>query len=226
MLRSARCRPERKLHCNPFFSNNVFPTTETRSEASQAFADNVAKAEIYTKATEIYANDYRTFNNLGMALYAQGKCDEAGRCFAKALELAPECPNVNYNNGLIALCKKDIAKAEEFFGKAGGVGKDLDYANGAIAILKGNYKKAAELFGAATTNNAALANILNKNNGAARKALENVATPNAVTAYLQAILAARTNNAADYEKYVAEAAKCEKLAERAKTDVEFVNVRK
>ena len=194
--------------------------------AATLVADNAAKAEIYTKATEIYANDYRTFNNLGMALYAQGKCEEAARCFAKALELAPNCPNVNYNNGLIALCKKDIAKAEEFFGKAGGVGKDLDYANGAIAILKGNYKKAAELFGAAATNNAALANILNKNNGAARKALENVANPNAVTAYLKAILAARTNNATEYETNIAEASKCAKLAERAKTDVEFVNVRK
>ena len=194
--------------------------------AATLVADNAAKAEIYTKATEIYPNDYRTFNNLGMVLYAQGKCEEAGRCFAKALELAPECPNVNYNNGLIALCKKDIAKAEEFFGKAGGVGKDLDYANGAIAILKGNYKKAAELFGAAATNNAALANILNKNNGAARKALENIANPNAITAYLKAIVAARTNNAAEYEANITEASKCAKLAERAKTDVEFVNVRK
>ncbi len=194
--------------------------------AATLVADNAAKAEIYTKATEIYANDYRSFNNLGMVLYAQGKCEEAARCFAKALEMAPNCPNVNYNNGLIALCKKDIAKAEEFFGKAGGVGKDLDYANGAIAILKGNYKKAAELFGAAATNNAALANILNKNNGAARKALENVANPNAITAYLKAIVAARTNNAAEYEANIAEASKCAKLAERAKTDVEFVSVRK
>ena len=194
--------------------------------AATLVADNAAKAEIYTKATEIYANDYRSFNNLGMVLYAQGKVDEAARCFAKALELAPNCPNVNYNNGLVALAKYDIAKAEEFFGKAGGVGKDLDYANGAIAILKGNYKKAADLFGGAATNNAALANILNKNNGAARKALENVANPNAMTAYLKAIVAARTNNAAEYEANIAEASKCAKLAERAKTDVEFVSVRK
>jgi hypothetical protein len=43
---------------------------------------------------------------------------------------------------------------------------------------------------------------------------------------LKAILAARTNNAAEYEKNIEEAAKCAKLAERAKTDVEFVNVRK
>ncbi len=194
--------------------------------AATLVADNAAKAEIYTKATEIYANDYRSFNNLGMALYAQGKLDEAARCFAKALELAPNCPNVNYNNGLVALAKKDITKAEEFFGKAGGVGKDLDYANGAIAILKGNYKKAADLFGGAATNNAALANILNKNNGAARKALENVANPNALTAYLKAIVAARTNNTAEYQVNIAEASKCAKLAERAKTDVEFANVRK
>ena len=194
--------------------------------AATLVADNAAKAEIYTKATEIYANDYRSFNNLGMVLYAQGKVDEAARCFAKALELAPNCPNVNYNNGLVALAKYDIAKAEEFFGKAGGVGQDLDYANGAIAILKGNYKKAVDLFGGAATNNAALANILNKNNGAARKALENVANPNAMTAYLKAIVAARTNNAAEYEANIAEASKCAKLAERAKTDVEFASVRK
>ena len=194
--------------------------------AATLVVDNAAKAEIYTKATEIYPNDYRSFNNLGMALYAQGKVDEAARCFTKALEMAPNCPNVNYNNGLIALSKNDVTKAEEFFGKAGGVGKDLDYANGAIAILKGNYKKAAELFGAAATNNAALANILNKNNSAARKALENVANPNAITAYLKAIVAARTNNAAEYEANIAEASKCAKLAERAKTDVEFVSVRK
>ena len=188
--------------------------------------NNDEKVAIYTKATEIYANDYRSFNNLGMVLYNQGKIEEAARCFEKALELAPNCPYVNYNNGLIALAKKDIAKTEEYFGKAGGVGKDLDYANGAIAILKGNYKKAADLFGSAATNNAALAHILNKNNGAARKALENIANPNAVTAYLKAIVAARTNNAAEYEANIVEASKCAKLAERAKTDIEFVNVRK
>ena len=82
------------------------------------------------------------------------------------------------------------------------------------------------MFGAAATNYAALANILNKNNGAARKAFENVVNPNAVTAYLKAIVAARTYNTADYEANIAEASKCANLAGRAKTDVEIVSVRK
>lgn len=184
-----------------------------------------AKAAIYTKATELYSNDARSFNNLGMVRYEQGKIADAGRAFAKALKMAPKCPAINYNNGLIALANGDMAKAEEFFGNAGGVGAGLDYANGVIAIMKGNYKKAAELFGNFASNNAALANLLNNNNGAARKALDNVENPNATTAYLKAVLAARTNNKKDFDAAKAELEKCAVLKERADKDVEFANMK-
>lgn len=187
--------------------------------------DMAAKLAIYTKATELYASDVRSFNNMGMVLYEQGKVEEAGRAFAKALQMTPNCPVVNFNNGLIALAKNDIAKAEEYFGKAGGVGESLNYANGAIAITKGNYKKAAELYGNSASNNAALANILNKNNGAARKALDNVKAPNATTAYLKAVLAARTNNSDDYKANIAEVEKDAELKARAAKDVEFANMK-
>lgn len=187
--------------------------------------DLEAKAAIYTKATELYSSDARCFNNLGMVRYEQGKVEEAGRAFAKALQMAPKCPAINYNNGLIALANGDIAKAEEFFGNAGGVGSSLNYANGVIAIMKGNYKKAAELYGNSASNNAALANILNNNNGAARKALQNVENPNATTAYLKAVLAARTNNAKEFEAAKADFEKCPALKERATKDVEFTNMK-
>ncbi len=182
------------------------------------------KANIYAKATELYPNDYRTYNNLGMVQYELGKLNEASRAFAKALELAPENAAVNYNNGLIALANNQIDRAKELFGKAGGVGKGLNYANGVIAILEGNYKKAADLFGNATTNNAALANILNENNGAARKALDNNEKANATTSYLKAILAARTNNVEELVKNLSAAIKANPdYKVKALKDVEFIN---
>lgn len=193
--------------------------------AATLVKDMSAKQAVYTKATELYSSDSRCFNNLGMVLYEQGKVEEAGRAFAKALNIAPKCPAINFNNGLIALAKGDIAKAEEFFGNAGGVGESLNFANGAIEITKGNYKKAAELYGNNASNNAALANILNKNNGAARKALDNVEAPNATTAYLKAVLAARTNNTKEYKENIAEVEKDAQLKDRAAKDVEFANMK-
>ena len=184
-----------------------------------------AKEAIYTKATELFAKDARTFNNLGMVQYEQGKVDAAARAFAKALTLDANNAAINYNNGLIALAQGNVEKAEEFFGKAGGVGEGLNLANGAIAITKGDYKKAAELYGNTASNNAALANILNKNNGAARKALDNVATPNATTSYLKAVVAARTNNKDEYNTAIVEAQKDATLNARSQKDIEFENMK-
>ena len=183
------------------------------------------KAEIYTKVTEIYPNEARGFNNLGMVRYEQGNVEEAGRCFAKALELAPKCPAINYNNGIIELANGNTSKAEEFFGNAGGVGKGLDYANGVLAIQKAQYKKAVDLYADSKSNNAALANILNKNNTAARNILDNIANPNATTYYLKAIVSARTNDAKGVVDNLKKA--IEGNAEyktKAASDVEFISL--
>jgi len=184
------------------------------------------KQAIYAKATEQFPNSVRAFNNLGYAYYEQGKYAEAQRCFDKALQMDANNAAINYNMGLIMLTNKNIDKAEEYFGKAGGVGKSLNQAQGVIAILKGNYKKAAQLFGNDATNNAALAHILNNDNAAARRALDNNQNPNATTYYLRAVLAARTNNKAEYESNLAQASKLDaKYATRGANDVEFNNVR-
>jgi tetratricopeptide (TPR) repeat protein len=152
------------------------------------------KAEIYLLATENYPEDYRGFNNLASVKYELGQVDEAERCAAKALELNAKCVNANFNAGLVALAKGDDAKAEEYFGNAGGVGAALDCANGVLAIKKADYKKAVSLFGDAKINNAALAKILTKDYTGARTVLESVENPNATTSYLLAVVGARTND--------------------------------
>lgn len=184
------------------------------------------KQTIYAKATEQFPNSVRAFNNLGYAYYEQGKYAEAQRCFEKAISMDASNSAINYNMGLIMLTNNNVDKAEEYFGKAAGVGKSLNQAQGVIAILKGNYKKAAQLFGNDATNNAALAHILNNDNAAARRALDNNQNPNATTYYLRAVLAARTNNKAEYESNLAQASRLDsKYATRGENDVEFNNVR-
>jgi len=184
------------------------------------------KQAIYAKATEQFPNSVRAYNNLGYAYFEQGKLAEAQRCFEKALSMDANNADINYNMGLVMLSGRNIDKAEEYFGKAGGVGKSLNQAQGVIAILRGNYKKAAQLFGNDATNNAALAHLLNGDNASARRALDNNQNPNATTYYLRAILAARTNNKAEYQSNLDQAAKLDaKYATRGAEDVEFNNVR-
>lgn len=189
--------------------------------------DLAAKEAVYTKVTEVYPSEYRGFNNLGVVKYEQGDVAAAGRCFAKALELAPKNAPVNFNSGLVALANGDDATAEEFFGNAGGVGDALNYVNGAIAIKKADYKKAVTLFGNAKMNNAALAKIMTKDYAGARSILDGVEKPTATTNYLLAIVGARTNDRelakVNLEKAVAADAK---LKEKAVKDVEFMEFMK
>ncbi len=181
------------------------------------------KAEIYTKVTELYADEYRGFNNLGVVRYEQGDVEAAGRAFDKALELNAKNAAVNYNCGVVALVKGDNAKAEECFGNAGGVGESLNHVNGVLAIRRADYKKAVELFGAAKVNNAALAKILTKDYAGARSVLEGVAKPNARTNYLLAVVAARQNDRAAVVANLKKAIEADGAwKEKAAKDVEFL----
>ncbi len=152
------------------------------------------KLAIYKKATELFANDYRGFNNLGMVYFAQGNVAEARRCYAKALQLAPANADVNYNAGIAAMAENDLAKAEEYLGKAAGTEGDLNAAMGTLYTMKGDYVAAKNAYGNSASNNAAVQHILNEDYAAARQTLAKVANPNATTAYLAAVVGARTND--------------------------------
>lgn len=191
--------------------------------AATLTADLERKAEIYTKVTELYSDEYRGFNNLGVVRYEQGDVEAAGRAFDKALELNAKNAAVNYNCGVVALVKGDNAKAEECFGNAGGVGESLNHVNGVLAIRRADYKKAVELFGAAKVNNAALAKILTKDYAGARSVLEGVAKPNARTNYLLAVVAARQNDRAAVVANLKKAIEADGAwKEKAAKDVEFL----
>ena len=88
--------------------------------------------------------------------------------------------------------------------------------------MKGDYKQARGAYGQSATNNAAVQQILNEDYAGAKKTLEAVAEPNATTAYLKAVVAARTNAKADVLSNLKNAvAQDPSLKAKAASDVEF-----
>ena len=183
--------------------------------------DAAAKMAIYEKAAELY-NDYRAYNGQGQLYFAAANYPAAGRCFAKALEINPNNPDLNYNAGLCALIAEDLAKAEAYLGKAAGTSGNLDAALGLLYTKKGDYAAAKKAYGNNATNNAAVQQILNEEYNTASKTLDAVKEPNATTAYLKAIVGARTNDRdavlANLKSAVAQDAA---LKLRAAEDIEF-----
>lgn len=93
---------------------------------------------------------------------------------------------------------------------------------GTLYTMKGDYTKAKNAYGNANTNNAAVQQILNEDYAAARQTLSNVENPNATTAYLLAVVGARTNDRdAVYTNMRQAVAKDASLKAQAKTDIEF-----
>ena len=182
--------------------------------------DAAKKEVIYTKATQIYPNDFRAYNNLGKLAYQAGNQDKAENYFKKAAALK-DAPEANMNLGLIALNKGDKATAEAYFGKAAGA-EELNEALGNLYIAQGQYNKAVNAFGDTKTNSAALAQILAKDYNKAKNTLSGIENKDAYTDYLGAVLGARTNNDAMVMSNLKNAiAKDAKLAKKAATDLEF-----
>ncbi|MCH5328832.1 MAG: tetratricopeptide repeat protein [Coprobacter sp.] len=179
------------------------------------------KAEIYQKATEIYPNDYRGFNNLGMILFEQGNLSAAETNFKKAAGVNPNSPESQMNLGLIDLTRNELGSAEQAFGKSAGV-DELNDALGVLYLQKGDYNKAVRAFGESKTNNAALAQILTKDYNKAKSTLNAVSNPDATTYYLLAIVGARTNNQNDVISNLTKSVQLDRnMAAQAATDIEF-----
>ena len=183
--------------------------------------DKAEKMELLSKAANIY-NDYRAWNGMGQLYFEDGNIAEARRCYGRALSIEPNNPDVNYNAGLAAMADGDLKKAEEYLGKAAGTKGNLDAALGTLYTQKGDYAAAKKAYGSKATNNAAVQQILNEDYAGASKTLAAVKEPNATTAYLKAVVGARTNDKAAVIGNLKEAvAKDSKLKARAAKDIEF-----
>ena len=183
--------------------------------------NNDKRLQIYDTAIELYPKDYRAYNNLGMCQYIDQDYEAAEANFAQAARLAPESGEAQMNLGLVSLLNKNYKEATAKFGNAAGV-PALGDALGVYYMKQGDYNSAIRAFGDSTTNNAALAQILNKDYSKAKNTLSGVVHPNATTFYITAILGARTNNEKMVMNNLRQAIKLDKsLAAKAQNDLEF-----
>ena len=183
--------------------------------------DNARKEAIYKKTVELYPNDFRAYNNLGMMAYANGDLATAENYFKQAASKNANAPEVNTNLGLIELSKGNVANAETYLSKSTGA-NTANEALGNLYIKQGQYDRAVQAFGDTKTNSAALAQILAKDYNKAKSTLSAVKNPDAYTNYLMAVVGARTNNA-DLVKSSMDKVKQQDaaLAAKAQNDREF-----
>ncbi len=154
--------------------------------------DAAQKKDIYTKTTQLYPSDYRAYNNLAILALQDGDLNAAKNYLDQAASKKGDAVEVNANRALLALAQGNVTEAENYAGRAT-TAKNYKEVVGNLNIAKGNYAQAANDLNGVNTNSAALAQILNKDYTAATKTLSSVATPDAMTSYLKAIVSARTN---------------------------------
>ena len=183
--------------------------------------DNARKEAIYKKTVELYPNDFRAYNYLGMMAYANGDLATAENYFKQAASKNANAAEVNTNLGLIELTKGNVANAETYLSKSTGA-NTANEALGNLYIKQGQYDRAVQAFGDTKTNSAALAQILAKDYNKAKSTLSAVKNPDAYTNYLMAVVGARTNNA-DLVKSSMDKVKQQDaaLAAKAQNDREF-----
>jgi tetratricopeptide (TPR) repeat protein len=190
-------------------------------------SDVNTKIAIYTAAEKQYASDWRTSNNLGVALLMNNKVTEAGDAFTRAEKTANANPIVMNNLGIISAKTGDRKKAMEMYDKASGAGNEVNYNKGILNVRDGKYSDAVSNFGEYKGFNKALAELLNGNAGAVVTTIDASSEKDmAMSFYLKAVAAARNNNAAEVVSNLKSAIEKDgSLKAAAKDDAEFIKLR-
>ena len=187
--------------------------------------ENTAEQKaIYETTAKLYPNDYRAFNNLASLAYKAGDLAVAENYVQKALQINPSAAEANANKALVEMAKGKATEAQTYLAKAT-TAKNYNELLGNLQVAAGNYAQSAQNLKGVSTNSAALAQILNKDYTEAAQTLAQIATPDATTDYLKAVLAARTGQEATAIQNLRNAfAKDASFKERAKRDLEFVSL--
>lgn len=186
--------------------------------------DAKEKKNIYATATNLYGNDYRAYNNLAGLAYQEGDLAAVKNYLAEAAKHTADAAEVNANRALVAMAEGKFDEAQNYVAKAS-TAKNYYELLGNLQVAQGNYAQAAQSLQDVKTNSAALAQLLNKDYTAAATTLSQVARPDAMTDYLKAIVAARTNQKSAVLSHLMDAfAKDASLKARAAKDLEFASL--
>jgi len=189
--------------------------------ANKLVKDEATRKQWNETIAKQYPNDYRALNNMAEQAIAEGNTEAANSYLKQAASVSKNAPEVNTNLALLSLKNGDVNAAETNLAK--GSGSDtFKEVMGNLNIAKGNYTQAASDLSGTNTNSAALAQILAKDYTSAKKTLAAIKNPDAITSYLQAILAARTGETNTLESALKSAIQQDgTMAARAANDPEF-----
>lgn len=183
--------------------------------------DKAEKKDIYTTATKLYPNDYRAYNNLGLLAFEDGDINTAHEFYHKALAQNPNAAEIHTNLSNMLLSQGKLAEAQNHLAKAGNSVEQAQ-ALGTSYIAQGQYARALETLKGSNTESEALAYIMNKDYNNAKKVLNAIKNPSGNTYYLNAVIAARTNDAAAVAQNLKKAIAADaSLKAKAAADLEF-----
>ena len=204
-----------------------YPSALTVEELLYAatLTDDLQQQEsIYKLTAQKYAKDYRAYNNIGTLYLQRENYVTAKRWFEQALKQKDNAES-KVNLGLIALKDGDVAKATSLIAEGSslpGVGQVLGYPY----LSQGESAKAQTAYGDYASNNAAVAQILNRDYSKALATLSAIAKPDATTEYLRAIIGARTNDSSAAFAALRRAIELDPtLTTRIANDLEFAGLR-
>lgn len=188
--------------------------------------ENPAESEaVYKKAAELFPNDYRAKNNVGVMEMIRGNELNALDNFQEAMDKGKQ-PEAYANMAMMALQHGGLDTAEEYLSNATGAA-GMNRVLGTLNIAKGNYSLAQQNLTGESSNMAALAQILNKDYSTATQTLARIKDDDALTDYLNALLLARTGQNDKASEFLRKAAFADpSLASFADRDIEMQNVKK
>jgi tetratricopeptide (TPR) repeat protein len=153
-------------------------------------------------------NDARAYNNLGVAYAGLGEAEKSLAAFEKAAELGLKDANLNNNIALANLANGNVEKAKTYSAAANAETK------APIAASEGQYSAAASIEGF----NGAIANVMNNDLTAAKKAIAN--DKSAKADYLRAVIAVKEGDLETGKAQLNSAiSKDETLKEKAAKDI-------
>jgi outer membrane protein OmpA-like peptidoglycan-associated protein len=211
---------------------NSLSVEELLFTANKLTTDLNDKARIYGVAATNFANDYRTHTNLGAARFQLNKTAEAKSSFEKAAAIKDN--GISKNNlaasfildGNTTNAKKLIAQAKTAFDSKGDATQKtaVNYNQGILNIMEAKYTAADGNF-SDNSFNKALAQVLSGKLDAAKKTVSGL-TETAETAYLKAIIAARSNEGVDavVAQLKIAISKNASLKDKAAKDREFLKI--
>lgn len=181
--------------------------------AESVITDKEVKSTILDYTAKKF-NDARAYNNLGVVYAAMGDMSKALTAYEKAQQLGLNTNEINSNLALANLANGNITKAQQYAAAADAKTKSL------ISAAQGNYSTAAATL---SGYNAAIANTMNNDLTAAKKAIS--ADASAKADYLRAVIASKEGDIATAKAQLQSAvAKDASLAVKAAKDVNLANL--